>query len=114
MTVAPDRVYFHYHSAAPLEPARLDAVNGAAEVRALPGVTGYRLVDLPGQHLPGGVHTYGFDLLCGDAPDHGSMVDTVRSALELLSFQFTVHGEPVTVRTELTRRSGRAFLDQGA
>jgi biotin carboxylase len=92
----PDRVYFQYNTPAPVEACQLRGVRGAREVRAVDGVTGYRVYARPGEHLAGGVRTHHIDLLCGDADDHQEMVRILNRALARLRYDFTSEGRTWT------------------
>lgn len=84
----PDRVYFQYNVPAPVGSTVFLGVHGAADVRRIPGISGYRPYVRPGDRLDHGVMTYQLDLLCGDAPSHQEMARTIAAALECLEFEF--------------------------
>lgn len=84
----PDRVHFQHNGLAPVRPCRLVSVDGAAAVRAMAGISGYRSFVRPDERLPGGVMTRELDVLWGVADTHEEMVRVVRDALETLHYTF--------------------------
>lgn len=84
----PDRVYFQYNVPAPVGSAVFLGVHGAADVRRIPGITGYRPYVRPGDRLDHGVMTYQLDLLCGDTASHPEMAHAIEAALERLEFEY--------------------------
>ena len=84
----PDRVHFQYHCPAPTRPCRLEAAHGLREVRALPGISGYRSLCRPGDDLPGGVMTNPIGVIWGACEDHDEMMSLLEAALSVVSFQF--------------------------
>ncbi|MEU1465820.1 ATP-grasp domain-containing protein [Streptomyces sp. NPDC005727] len=84
----PDRVHFQHNGLAPLRPCRLVSVDGAAAVRGMAGISGYRTFVRPDEQLPGGVMTRELDVLWGVADTHEEMVRLVRDALENLHYTF--------------------------
>ncbi|KJK58938.1 hypothetical protein [Saccharothrix sp. ST-888] len=102
--VRPEGVHFQYYTPGPTAPARVERVDGAAAVRALPGITGYRPSVRPGTELAGGTSTTLLDLLCGSADDHQGMTALLEQAVDRLAFEFTVDGRRVlrTARDLLT------------
>ncbi|AUG80514.1 hypothetical protein CFP65_5832 [Kitasatospora sp. MMS16-BH015] len=100
----PERVYFQYTNPAPRFPSVLSSVEGVDEVLRQPGITAYIPHVRPGTSLPGGVMTQTLDLLCGHAPDHAAMLDTIARALDTLRFSFaTETGQTILTATQLTR-----------
>ncbi|MGH3758760.1 ATP-grasp domain-containing protein [Actinophytocola sp.] len=87
-----DGVHFQVSTPAPVEPFRLNAVHGAADVRRVNGVTGYRSYHRPGNWFAGSVQTRYLDLLWGNAADHHTMIATVDEAMAKLSFDFEFAG----------------------
>lgn len=81
-------VHFQHTAVAPRSPCVLVRVEGAREVRSLPGVTGYRPVVRPGTRLPGGVATTVLDVITGTAGDHDTMFRVLEAALEAVRFTF--------------------------
>lgn len=102
--VRDDAVFYLHHNPAPTVPCRLDSVDGARDVRSLPGVRSYRIVIRPGSAIEGGVHTNLLDVLGGRAPDHATMLATIDAALDALRFTFTLPSGPVTVPARSLRR----------
>jgi biotin carboxylase len=86
--LSPRSVYFQYNSPVPENACRLVATVGAASVRAVPGVTGYRPYVRPGEVLAGGTGTQPLDLLTGVAPDHPTAMGVLDKALSRLSHVF--------------------------
>nr|WP_042181332.1 ATP-grasp domain-containing protein [Kibdelosporangium sp. MJ126-NF4] len=84
----PDRVFFQHNAQAPAGAVEFVGVRGAAEVRRLPGISGYRPYVRPGHRLGRGEMTYPLDLLSGDAVGHDEMVDIISAALKRLEFEF--------------------------
>lgn len=91
----PERVHFQYYTPGPTAAGRLERVDGAAAVRALPGVTSYRLSVQPGTELAGGTNTTLLDMLCGSAPGHQDMITLLEQAIGRLAYEFTIDGRPV-------------------
>lgn len=84
----PDRVHFQHNGLAPVRPCRLVSVDGAAAVRAMAGISGYRSFVRPDEWLPGGVMTRELDVVWGVADSHEEMVRVVRDALDTLHYTF--------------------------
>ncbi|MEW1775134.1 ATP-grasp domain-containing protein [Streptomyces sp. NPDC086777] len=84
----PDRIHFQHHGLAPVRPCRLVSVDGAASVRGMTGISGYRSFVRPDQPLPGGVMTRELDVLWGVADTHEEMVRIIRDALDTLHYTF--------------------------
>ncbi|MFD5141912.1 acetyl-CoA carboxylase biotin carboxylase subunit family protein [Streptomyces sp. NPDC058401] len=87
--VNPDRVYFQFSTPAPREPCRLDRPRGVAELRRIPGITGYLPLVRRGTELPGGVSTSFLDIVGGHAADHTGMVATVEEVKKTLAYEFS-------------------------
>lgn len=94
----PDRVYFQFNAVAPTTPGELREVQGADEVREIPGITGYRSYVRPGDRLDGGVGSTFLDLLTGDATDHDGMTTVLDRALAVLSYGFRPDGADQDLR----------------
>jgi glutathione synthase/RimK-type ligase-like ATP-grasp enzyme len=99
-----DAVCYLHHNPAPTVPCSLASVEGARQVRALPGVRSYRVLVRPGSPIEGGVHTSLLDLLIGQAPDHAAMLATIDAELDALAFTFQLPGGPVRVAARSLRR----------
>jgi biotin carboxylase len=85
---AVSRVHFQHNTPAPTATSRLLEAHGAADVRRIPGVAGYRLYHRPGDRFPADVGTRYLDLLWGNTPDHRTMIATADEAAGTLSFDF--------------------------
>ncbi|MEU8774466.1 ATP-grasp domain-containing protein [Streptomyces sp. NPDC048606] len=81
------KVHFQYNNLAPLRPCRLEGVDGAEEVRALPGVTAYRAFVRPGTDLAGGTSTRTLDALSGVGDSHDEVLATIEAARAALTFE---------------------------
>jgi hypothetical protein len=90
----PEQVHFQLHGLAPTVPCRLAGVHGAARVRQMPGITGYRGFVPVGELLPGGVPTLEMDVLWGAASDHQAMRDVLDQALPQLTYEFALPDGP--------------------
>ncbi|WP_410667831.1 acetyl-CoA carboxylase biotin carboxylase subunit family protein [Amycolatopsis sp. cmx-4-68] len=102
--VPSDGVHFQRHGLAPTQAATFLGVQGAAEVRAMPGVSGYRGFTRAGERLPGGVTTNELDILWGVCPDHPTMMQLVAAAADRLRYEFDFGGAVrVLSGTELLR-----------
>ncbi|MFH9983920.1 acetyl-CoA carboxylase biotin carboxylase subunit family protein [Streptomyces sp. NPDC017179] len=86
------QVHFQFNTLAPTQACRLERIHGATEVRRIPGVVGYRNYAKPGTAIPGGVMTYPLDVVWGTCDDHPSMIEVVRQALQVLSYDFAFSG----------------------
>ena len=84
----PAGVVFQIFNPAPMFPCRLLSVIGVPELRALPGVTGYRRLIHPGTQVPGGVMTSLLDIMYGSASSHTDMLSIGEQAAKLLTFTF--------------------------
>ncbi|KUJ69098.1 hypothetical protein ACZ90_14185 [Streptomyces albus subsp. albus] len=93
--IRPDRVCFQLSTPGPTERCTLRRITGAAQVRALPGISLYRPSVRPGGTVEGGPATRFLDLTCGEAPDHRAMTALVAQVVALLSFDFEIDGQPV-------------------
>jgi hypothetical protein len=90
--------YQHYHLA-PRWASRLSAVQGVAEIRALPFVDSYRLVATTGADLRADSSTEPLDILCGTAGTGAEMLEQLSTARSLAGFVFTDgHGVDRAVR----------------
>lgn len=102
--VPADGVHFQRHGLAPIQAGTFLGVHGAPEVRAMPGVSGYRGFTRVGEGLSGGVTTNELDILWGVCLDHSTMMRLVEAAAGRLEYEFDFGG---TVRvmsgTELLR-----------
>ncbi|WP_412543320.1 ATP-grasp domain-containing protein [Longispora sp. K20-0274] len=96
----PDGVFFQHYNPAPVRACRLIAVHGVAELRAIPGITGYRRLIQPGTDLPDSVMTRPLDLLTGRAADHAAMLELVGEARRALTFEFGTADGTVLVRSD--------------
>lgn len=85
-------VHFQRHGLAPSQAGTFLGVHGAAEVRAMPGVSGYRGFTRVGERLPGGVTTNELDILWGACPDHDAMMRLVEAAAGRLRYEFDFGG----------------------
>lgn len=83
------QVHFLFNTMAPVEPCRLTAIQGAAEVRQVEGIVGIRPYVRPGTDLPGGVMTSPLDVVWGSCADHASMLDALARALPRLTYAFS-------------------------
>ncbi|AKJ10260.1 hypothetical protein ABB07_09605 [Streptomyces incarnatus] len=103
--VRPQRVHFQYYTPGPTSGGLLERVDGAAAVRALPGITAYHSRVRPGTRLAEGTATLLLDMLCGSAADHREMTALLEQATALLAYEFTVGDERVlrTARDLLVR-----------
>lgn len=81
------KVFFQYNNLAPLRPCRLEGVEGADEVRALPGVTAYRAFVRPGTDLAGGTSTRTLDALSGVGESHEAVLEAIDAARAALTFE---------------------------
>uniref|UniRef100_A0AAU3HS16 ATP-grasp domain-containing protein n=1 Tax=Streptomyces sp. NBC_01393 TaxID=2903851 RepID=A0AAU3HS16_9ACTN len=93
--VRPERVHFQCYTPGPTSGGLLERVDGAAEVRALPGITAYRPAVRPGTLLAGGTGTALLDMTCGSADNHQGMIALVEQARGRLAYEFTVDGRRV-------------------
>ncbi|MEU1818472.1 ATP-grasp domain-containing protein [Streptomyces roseifaciens] len=84
----PGRVHFVFIGLAPVEPARLVAVHGEDDVRALDGIAGYRGFTRIGEELPGGVNTQILYLVWGSGADHAEMAALYDKTLSALAYDF--------------------------
>lgn len=98
-SLRPDRVHFQHHGLAPVQPCRLVSVDGAATVRTMAGISGYRTFVRPDEQLPGGVMTREMDVLWGTADSHEEMVRVIRHALNTLRYTFDFTGTQTGPRT---------------
>jgi hypothetical protein len=85
---SPDQVYFQHNTLAPVEPCDLLAVHGAAAVRQVDGVDGFRPYARPGDSFEADVMTRHLDLLWGRCGDHAAMAGILDDALHRVSFDF--------------------------
>ncbi|GIF45980.1 biotin carboxylase [Asanoa ferruginea] len=101
-------VVFQFFNPAPTFACRMLSVTGTRDLRALPGVTGYRRLIHPGTEIAGGVMTNPLDVLYGSAPDHLAMLHLIERAGKLLAFTFGLpSGERIEVSPgEIDERTG--------
>lgn len=90
VSVAAAGVVFAYNNLPPLEATRLEAISGAAAVRALPEVVRYLPILRPGDGIDNAAATNELDLLLGRAAGHQEMLRVVDQALGRLTFTFTL------------------------
>jgi hypothetical protein len=83
------KVHFQYNNLAPLRPCTFDAVEGAEDVRRIPGVTAYRTFVRPGDALPGGTTTLTLDTISGVCDGHDSVMSTIDAARKALTFELS-------------------------
>jgi len=102
--VPDDEVSYVLFNLAPTARCTLESVDGARQVRALPGVRTYRTLIRPGSTIEGGVHSEWLDLLYGRAADHATMLARMDTALDTLRFTFGLPSGPVTVRARSLRQ----------
>jgi biotin carboxylase len=81
-----EQVYYQYQNLGPADGGTFIRVDGAAAVRAVPGVTGYRALVPRGAPVPRGVSTTELDLLTGHADNHDAMLTSIDKALAELTF----------------------------
>lgn len=93
----PRAVHFQVSALTPVTPVWFAGVDGARDVRRLPGVTSHQLLVQPGTQLPGGVSTTWLDMLRGEAPDHATMWTLLADAAERLHYRFLVDSETKTL-----------------
>ena len=86
------KVFFQYSTPAPAESSRLIAVEGAAQVRKMPGVQRYHLFFRPGDELGRGVHWRPMDMVCGVADGHQDMIRMVEAVRATLTFVIEQEG----------------------
>ncbi len=106
--IAVEGVHFQYFNPAPTFACRLRSVTGAAELRALPGITAYRRLVHPGTEIEASVMTSCLDVIQGTAPDHEAMLALLARAQRTLTFTFDTPSGPLTLHgtdlVELSRR----------
>ncbi|MFD5823994.1 ATP-grasp domain-containing protein [Lentzea sp. NPDC060358] len=90
------RVYFQIFHPAPRRPCELVAVEGAREVRELPGVTVHRPFLRPGTAIAGGVQTERLGVVTGEAGDSDELAGLVREVNARLRYRFAFAGSPET------------------
>ncbi|MFE7527950.1 ATP-grasp domain-containing protein [Kitasatospora sp. NPDC057542] len=88
------KVYFQYNNLAPQRPCRLEGVEGAEEVRSLPGVTAYRSFVRPGTDLSGGTATRTLDTVSGVGEDHDAVLACIEAARAALTFELCFEDGP--------------------
>ncbi|MGW2055915.1 ATP-grasp domain-containing protein [Streptomyces sp. NPDC001840] len=85
----PEHVVFQCWNLAPSRPCRLQSVEGADKVRALPGITGYQALVRPGTLIDSGVSTRELNMIRGETNDHTELIALVNRARGCLTFTFT-------------------------
>lgn len=88
------QVCYQYYNLAPAEGGAFIRVDGAAAVRAMPGVAAYRPFVARGALVPRGVSTARLDLLTGQADNHGAMLASIDKALAELTFTIADDSAP--------------------
>lgn len=84
----PDRVQFQYNTLAPTGACTLLAAHGAAQVRRVAGIEGFRAYAKPGDVFGSDVMTRHLDLLWGSCGTHADMTGILEEALGQLSYEF--------------------------
>jgi biotin carboxylase len=84
----PETVFFQHNTLAPVEPCSLVSGYGAADVRRMTGIDGFRAYARPGDVFEGSVMTRHIDLLWGRCRDHDDMRGILGEALRRLSYEF--------------------------
>jgi carbamoylphosphate synthase large subunit len=84
----PSRVHFQHNSLAPVRPSELLAVHGAAVVRTVARVDGFRSYARPGDIFDADVMTRHLDLLWGRCDDHADVPAVLEEALRPLHYEF--------------------------
>ncbi|AOR29940.1 hypothetical protein BFF78_01560 [Streptomyces fodineus] len=93
---------------APTEACTYLGSHGDAEVRAVPGIAGYRLYVRPGDRLSAGVMTRNLDMIWGRCADHAELSALKGDVLAALSYEFeSPDGRRRIPATDLMRRPGR-------
>lgn len=92
--VRPDRVYFQLFTPGPTAPGTLLGISGGKEVRALPGVTGYRTFSRAGAPV-GGTGSNWLDLTVGVVDDHDALVSLAAKVTGILRYEFDHAGRHV-------------------
>ncbi|MFH7334840.1 ATP-grasp domain-containing protein [Streptomyces sp. KHY 26] len=82
------RAYFQLFHPAPRTPGTLLGIDGADEVKRLPGVTLYRPYARPGTALPGGVQTLELDIVMGEADDVPELAAIAKDVDATLRYRF--------------------------
>lgn len=82
-------VYFVFSNLAPRGPGALASVQGAAQVRRLPGIRDYRRLIPPAGAIEDSVSTQRLDVIRGQAGTYAAMLDTVDQVRGLLNYAFT-------------------------
>jgi hypothetical protein len=88
----PDRVCFQHNTLAPVEACALVGVRGAAEVRRVAGVDGFRAYARPGDTFDDDVMTRHLDLLWGRCDRHAEMFGILDEALHRLWYELRFAG----------------------
>ena len=99
----PGRVHFQYNTLAPTGACALLAVHGAARVRRVTGIEGFRVYAKPGDVFDADVMTRHLDLLWGSCEIHADMRGILQDALGQLSYEFRFpdRTERISARTQL-------------
>lgn len=82
-----ESVVFNFSNLPPLAARQLISVEGARQVRHLPGLR-YKPLARPGAMLSAGVGAAELDLISGKSGSYQEMFDSLRAALSLLAFRF--------------------------
>ncbi|SCL25776.1 ATP-grasp domain-containing protein [Micromonospora pallida] len=84
----PSRVYFQCHTLAPVEPCELLSVTGAAEVRRMDGIDGFRAYARVGDGFEADVMTRHLDLLWGHCDGHADLAALLDDAQRRICYEF--------------------------
>ncbi|WP_433349761.1 ATP-grasp domain-containing protein [Micromonospora sp. CA-111912] len=84
----PGQVHFQYHTLAPVEPCELLSIGGAAEVRSLDGIDGFRAYARVGDVLAADVMTRHLDLLWGRCDRHADLAALLGEAQRRIRYEF--------------------------
>ncbi|MFI0794491.1 acetyl-CoA carboxylase biotin carboxylase subunit family protein [Micromonospora rubida] len=84
----PDRVHFQYHTLAPVEPCELLSITGAADVRQVDGIDGFRAYARVGDVLDADVMTRHLDLLWGRCDRPADLAALIGAAQRRICYEF--------------------------
>ncbi|MBO4207831.1 ATP-grasp domain-containing protein [Micromonospora echinofusca] len=84
----PGKVHFQHNTLAPVEPCELLSVSGAAEVRRIDGIDGFRAYARPGDRFEADVMTRHLDLLWGHCDRHTDLPALLDEAQHRICYEF--------------------------